>query len=278
MPVEHNKSKPIWVQVLLDRSLSPAAYRVFGYLFWRQGSNGISWPSQDIIAEDLGLTRRSVIKITKQLEKQDYIRVIRPSTQGRGQHLQYIILDQSKRVNAETPLLTKKGERRDPLIDQKRVNAETPLLTKKGGTQRPKKGERRDTLTQRENTKSIGHNSKPQKTSVEKRQLTHSSEDENVIKKKRQIFKSPTSEEVRDYAKTLNYCTLDAEQFVDYYQSKGWMIGKNKMKDWQAAVRTWKRRDEAAGKKTGGPKRGDSDWLPTEAEVDDIMRDSGLIE
>ena len=255
MPVEHNKSKPIWVQVLLDRSLSPAAYRVFGYLFWRQGSNGISWPSQDIIAEDLGLTRRSVIKITKQLEKQDYIRVIRPSTQGRGQHLQYIILDQSKRVNAETP-----------------------LLTKKGGTQRPKKGERRDTLTQRENTKSIGHNSKPQKTSVEKRQLTHSSEDENVIKKKRQIFKSPTSEEVRDYAKTLNYCTLDAEQFVDYYQSKGWMIGKNKMKDWQAAVRTWKRRDEAAGKKTGGPKRGDSDWLPTEAEVDDIMRDSGLIE
>lgn len=32
---------------------------------------------------------------------------------------------------------------------------------------------------------------------------------------------------------------VDANNFIDFYQSKGWMVGKNKMKDWQAAVRTW---------------------------------------
>ena len=34
---------------------------------------------------------------------------------------------------------------------------------------------------------------------------------------------------------------MDAERFVDYYTSNGWMVGKNKMKDWKAAVRTWER-------------------------------------
>jgi hypothetical protein len=81
-----------------------------------------------------------------------------------------------------------------------------------------------------------------------------------TCKKRRQIFKPPTPDEVCRYAKSLNYYTLDAEQFVDYYQSKGWMIGKNKMKDWQAAVRTWRRRDEAAGKQIGPPKQGDPVW------------------
>lgn len=42
---------------------------------------------------------------------------------------------------------------------------------------------------------------------------------------------------------------IDAESFVAFYESKGWMIGKNRMKDWKAAVRTWERR----GKKEGSP-------------------------
>ena len=53
-------------------------------------------------------------------------------------------------------------------------------------------------------------------------------------------FKVPTLEEVK------NYCTernngIDAEQFIDFYSSKGWMVGKNKMKDWRASIRTWER-------------------------------------
>ena len=35
--------------------------------------------------------------------------------------------------------------------------------------------------------------------------------------------------------------SVDAEKFVDYYTSNGWMVGKNQMKDWEAAVRTWEK-------------------------------------
>ena len=34
---------------------------------------------------------------------------------------------------------------------------------------------------------------------------------------------------------------VDAEKFIDYYTSNGWKVGKNSMKDWKAAVRTWER-------------------------------------
>lgn len=53
-------------------------------------------------------------------------------------------------------------------------------------------------------------------------------------------FVPPTLEEVRAYcAERKN--NVDAERFIDYYTSNGWQVGKNKMKDWKAAVRTWER-------------------------------------
>jgi hypothetical protein len=50
----------------------------------------------------------------------------------------------------------------------------------------------------------------------------------------------PTLEEVQHYMLQRRN-GLDPNAFLDYYQSVGWMIGKKKMKDWQAAVRTWER-------------------------------------
>ena len=51
-------------------------------------------------------------------------------------------------------------------------------------------------------------------------------------------FKPPALEEVQAYCKERNN-KVDAEQWHNFYLSKAWMIGKNKMKDWKAAVRTW---------------------------------------
>jgi hypothetical protein len=55
-------------------------------------------------------------------------------------------------------------------------------------------------------------------------------------------FIKPTAEELRAYAKEIGY-NLDVEQFLDSYESKGWLVGKNKvkMKSWKATVRTWQR-------------------------------------
>ena len=55
-------------------------------------------------------------------------------------------------------------------------------------------------------------------------------------------FVPPTIEEVRAYCLENGY-DVDPEQFVDFYQSKGWKIGKSPMKDWEAAIRTWVKRD-----------------------------------
>ena len=56
----------------------------------------------------------------------------------------------------------------------------------------------------------------------------------------RKRFAPPTVEEVKAYCQERNN-NVDAQKFVDFYESKGWMVGKNKMKSWQAAVRTWER-------------------------------------
>ena len=60
--------------------------------------------------------------------------------------------------------------------------------------------------------------------------------------KSRSSFKPPTLEEVKEYCLERNN-GIDAQRFIDFYSSKGWMIGKNKMKDWKAAVRTWEQRN-----------------------------------
>lgn len=56
-------------------------------------------------------------------------------------------------------------------------------------------------------------------------------------------FTPPTVEEVRAYCQERGN-NVDPQRFVDFYAAKGWMVGKNPMKDWKAAVRTWERRDD----------------------------------
>lgn len=60
-------------------------------------------------------------------------------------------------------------------------------------------------------------------------------------KKKSVSFCPPTPEQVTEYCREKGYDSVDPQRFVDFYESKGWMVGKNKMKDWKAAVRNWSR-------------------------------------
>lgn len=62
-------------------------------------------------------------------------------------------------------------------------------------------------------------------------------------------FVPPTVDEVRAYCEERSN-NVDAESFVDYYASTGWMVGKKPMKDWKAAVRTWERNERSSTNKT----------------------------
>jgi len=71
--------------------------------------------------------------------------------------------------------------------------------------------------------------------------------------KKTPNFTPPAIDEVKAYCKERNN-NVDPGKWHDFYSSKGWMVGKNKMKDWKAAVRTWEKSENYGGndKKTGG--------------------------
>ena len=83
----------------------------------------------------------------------------------------------------------------------------------------------------------------------------------------RKRFVPPTIDEVKAYCRERQN-GVDAERFIDYYTSNGWFVGKNKMKDWKAAVRTWERSSY------GGKKNMGANGIPinnTPSDLDDVF-------
>ena len=69
---------------------------------------------------------------------------------------------------------------------------------------------------------------------------TKESTPDGVLKKSAPRFVPPSREDVAEYVAEKGY-SVDPDSFIDFYTSKGWMVGKNPMKDWKAAVRNWNR-------------------------------------
>jgi predicted phage replisome organizer len=76
-----------------------------------------------------------------------------------------------------------------------------------------------------------------------------------AVPKRPKRFKPPSVDEVRAYCRERKNM-VDAEKFIDYYTSNGWKVGKNSMKDWKAAVRTW----EKNGYSNATPVKEDVNW------------------
>ena len=77
---------------------------------------------------------------------------------------------------------------------------------------------------------------------------TNNKEDINInnnslYKRGSSRFQKPSIDEIRQYCISRNN-SVDPEQFFNFYESKGWTIGKSPMKDWRAAVRTWEKREK----------------------------------
>lgn len=90
---------------------------------------------------------------------------------------------------------------------------------------------------------------------------------ENDLKEniKRKVFTKPTAEEVKAYCSERKN-NVDADKFIDFYESKGWLIGKNPMKDWRACVRTWEK-----GGNSSPPSKPTSAYInPAQKEFDDL--------
>ncbi len=78
--------------------------------------------------------------------------------------------------------------------------------------------------------------------------------DNTLSNKETKKFKKPTLEEVREYCQSRGN-GVDPETFINFYESKGWVVGKSPMKDWKAAVRTWEQRSPSRTPKPSAPQR-----------------------
>lgn len=74
---------------------------------------------------------------------------------------------------------------------------------------------------------------------------------DDVAHKKTKKFVKPTVEEIEKFANELNLTNLDPQYFYDYYESNGWMVGKNHMKDWKATAKNWNRRQFSTSRQRG---------------------------
>ena len=79
-----------------------------------------------------------------------------------------------------------------------------------------------------------------------------------IYKEKR--FKKPTLEEVKEYCIERNN-NINPELFIDYYESNGWKVGRNSMKDWKACVRTWEKKNTS---KVDAREKRIEEWLKDE--------------
>lgn len=98
-------------------------------------------------------------------------------------------------------------------------------------------------LTQSRNLEEICKKSTPEieielEKDIEIEKEIHSSAKSTTTKRKR--FEKPSISDIKQYCMERNN-NVNAEQFYDYYESNGWKVGKNAMKDWKACVRTWER-------------------------------------
>jgi hypothetical protein len=91
-----------------------------------------------------------------------------------------------------------------------------------------------------------GRPKKPKETEIthwvnQEPKKAHIDIDKDIDKDKDKDF-PPSLEDVKNYCKERNN-NINPQSFIDFYSSKGWFVGKNKMKDWRACVRTWESRE-----------------------------------
>ena len=96
----------------------------------------------------------------------------------------------------------------------------------------------------------------PSKSSYDKDKDKDKDKDESITRARR--FPPPTLDDVSVYVRERG-SNVDPQRFLDFYASKGWMVGKNPMKDWKAAVRTWEKREDTGNH--SNPTPGNNAWM-----------------
>lgn len=197
------------------------------YGFCRDGRNWYQL-SQDYVAKWCGITTRGLRKILKSLEERELIRV---NYHGKGECSEYMTLKPEAEQSS--------GEYRNsvPVVEEQ--------SSASGGTQF--RQYRNSVPPVEELSSSNTYNNINNNIN---------NINNNIIgdapEKKRKKFVKPSIDEIIEYCRERQN-HVDPQKFYDHYESNGWMVGKNAMKDWKAAVRTWER-NGYSGSNTNAPR------------------------
>lgn len=202
---------------------------IFG--FCRDGS---SWYklSQEYVAKWCGITTRGLRKILKSLEEKGLLLI---KYHGKGEVSEYKALkpddDEVEELSSASTGTEFRQYRNSvpPVEELSSANTSNNIY---------------NNINNNNKENIIKENSESEKDSVPESSARKKGSKEKFIK--------PTVEEIRAYCRERNNI-VDAERFYDYYESNGWKVGKNTMKDWKAAVRTWERNGFDTGKRGSDP-------------------------
>jgi hypothetical protein len=85
-------------------------------------------------------------------------------------------------------------------------------------------------------------------------------------------FTKPTVQQVIEYVLEIS-ATVDGKEFVDHYESNGWKVGRNAMKDWRATVRQWNARNKKSEQQKKKPRLPDYNTPSGKAELEKMCLD-----
>ena len=140
---------------------------------------------------------------------------------------------------------------------------------KRGGRPRKKQGENNLDKTQQKPNNNLDKTQQKPKQNLNDNvdvDVNVNDNNNNISKKATTKFKKPTIEEVQNYCKERNN-NINAESFIDYYEANGWKVGRNSMKDWKAAVRTWEKRETKANKPIK------NEWFDKKIEKEELSQE-----
>jgi uncharacterized protein YdaU (DUF1376 family) len=155
-------------------------------------------------------------------------------------------------VSAVELILSKFFTNGNGVYKQKRIEEELNAFTSRSVTNKriaiERETNRANKSTKRE---PVVHESPPNHKPLT---INHKEEGDKPPRATVNKFKKPTAKEVSDYCQEIQ-SPISPQGFIDFYDSNGWKVGKNSMKSWEAAVRTWTQREKKNGKAqtTGKP-------------------------
>lgn len=204
----------LWAKLPLnlaaDKTITASAKVVYAILLYHCNSDSSCYPGMRTLIKECGIANQTVQDAVSELEQLGYITIDRIKEEGKNARNIYTLTDKSVSESSTLSSVGKKIKAYQKIVRSVPENS-TDAYQK---------------IVQKEIDQGKRGDAHPEKKKT---------------KKPKTKFIKPTTDQIREYAKEINFIELvnHPQKFLNYYQSKGWKVGKTPMKCWKATVRTW---------------------------------------